>query len=222
MSEQRDATGGGDPKPQPIAERLRFLVKERRHVQLGVVDHDLLAAAKEIDRLRAGWIESDKIALEARVKDASAASEIAPKPVAWAWRSKNDGSYSDKVVPVGYVTFVRRMEELKSDPWVKNGHAEIVPLYAAPQKPSTPPRVESARETVADTHAAAAPVSVPSAIRRSEWTWSLDQPEVSAWRWIETWDESAMKFGVLRFHLGDKLAPNVACWRYVEPPRRGE
>lgn len=30
---------------EPLWERLRFLVKERRHVQLGVVEDDLLAAA---------------------------------------------------------------------------------------------------------------------------------------------------------------------------------
>lgn len=60
-----------------------------------------------------------------------------------------------------------------------------------------------------------------NALRAAEgdgWTWSLDQPEVSAWRWIETWDASAMSFGVLRFHLGDKLDANVACWRYIDPP----
>lgn len=55
--------------------------------------------------------------------------------------------------------------------------------------------------------------------RGSGWIWSLEQPEVSAVRWIETWDESALAFNVLRFHLGDKLAPNVACWRYIDPPR---
>ena len=54
---------------------------------------------------------------------------------------------------------------------------------------------------------------------KDEWTWSLDQPEVSGSNWIETWDETAMELGVRRFTVGDVLPPNVAAWRYVEPPR---
>lgn len=55
---------------------------------------------------------------------------------------------------------------------------------------------------------------------RSDWIWSLEQPEVSGVRWIETWDENRMELGVLRITVGDRLPPNVACWRYVEPPSR--
>ena len=53
-----------------------------------------------------------------------------------------------------------------------------------------------------------------------EWTWSLEQPEVSGQHWIETWDERAMALGVMRFTVGDVLPENVAAWRYVDPPAR--
>lgn len=68
---------------------------------------------------------------------------------------------------------------------------------------------------------ALAPASATQAQFGQEWTWSLDAPEVSGWRWIETWDERAMAFDVRRFHVGDTLAENVACWRYINPPTRG-
>lgn len=54
---------------------------------------------------------------------------------------------------------------------------------------------------------------------RPDWIWSLEQPEVSGMRWIETWDANALELGVRRFTVGDTLPPNVACWRYVEPPK---
>jgi hypothetical protein len=54
----------------------------------------------------------------------------------------------------------------------------------------------------------------------AEWIWSLDAPEVSGWRWIETWDESKLELGILRFTVGDELPSNVACWRYVDPPSK--
>jgi len=40
-----------DPMGNELVARLRFLVQERRHVQLGVVDADLIAAADLIERL---------------------------------------------------------------------------------------------------------------------------------------------------------------------------
>lgn len=55
------------------------------------------------------------------------------------------------------------------------------------------------------------------------WIWSLELPEVSGWRWIETWDASTLEIAVRRFTVGETLPPNVACWRYVDPPKpRGE
>lgn len=56
----------------------------------------------------------------------------------------------------------------------------------------------------------------PSESGRPDWIWSLEQPEVSGVRWIETWDENALELGVRRFAVGDTLPPNVACWRYGE------
>jgi hypothetical protein len=52
-----------------------------------------------------------------------------------------------------------------------------------------------------------------------EWTWSLDEPFVTGWQWIETWSENTLTFNVLRFHVGDKLDKDVACWRFIEPPK---
>lgn len=63
---------------------------------------------------------------------------------------------------------------------------------------------------------------LPSAIAKQDWVWSLEQPEVSGMRWIETWDANALELGVRRFTAGDTLPPNVACWRYVEPPKSGQ
>lgn len=54
------------------------------------------------------------------------------EPVAWAMRTKSDGSFFSEIVPVGYSMFNDRMEKLRAEPWVKCGRAEIVPLYAAP------------------------------------------------------------------------------------------
>lgn len=50
--------------------------------------------------------------------------------VAYGIRSKRDGSYFEKIVPVGYVMFDKLMAQMRDEPWVKNGAAEIVPLYA--------------------------------------------------------------------------------------------
>jgi hypothetical protein len=44
---------GGSPKQQPISERLMFLAEMRRHVQLGVVREDIVAAADRINELEA-------------------------------------------------------------------------------------------------------------------------------------------------------------------------
>jgi hypothetical protein len=44
---------GGSPKQQPISERLMFLAEMRRHVQLGVVREDIVAAADRIKELEA-------------------------------------------------------------------------------------------------------------------------------------------------------------------------
>lgn len=52
------------------------------------------------------------------------------KLVAYGWRSLRDGSYGDKIAPINYAMHERNMEKLRNDPWVKNGAAEIVPLYA--------------------------------------------------------------------------------------------
>jgi hypothetical protein len=51
MKEQSDK--GGSPKQQPISERLMFLAEMRRHVQLGVVREDIVAAADRIKELEA-------------------------------------------------------------------------------------------------------------------------------------------------------------------------
>jgi hypothetical protein len=42
---------------------------------------------------------------------------------------------------------------------------------------------------------------------------------VTGWQWIETWSENTLTFNVLRFHVGDKLDKDVACWRFIEPPK---
>jgi len=60
--------------------------------------------------------------------------------------------------------------------------------------------------------------AVRSASEDRGWIWSLEEPEVSGSRWIETWDASKLELGVRRFTVGDSLPPNVACWRYVDPP----
>lgn len=74
----------------------------------------------------------------------------------------------------------------------------------------------------AETKNFAPAVAVPSAIAHNgddDWIWSLDQPETSGQCWIETWDESAMVLGVMRFTAGDVLPKNIACWRYTFPPK---
>lgn len=60
-------------------------------------------------------------------------AEPESKPVAYALRSKDDGSLFDSIVPVGYATFDARMERFRKEPWVVNGRAEIVPLYDSSQ-----------------------------------------------------------------------------------------
>lgn len=53
---------------------------------------------------------------------------------------------------------------------------------------------------------------------RDGWIWSLEQPEVSGWRWIETWSHGTLAINVMRFHVGDSLPEDVSAWRYVDPP----
>lgn len=63
---------------------------------------------------------------------APAASETAQKPVAYVVQSDSDGSIGSTIAPCNYAMFAHRLEELKNEPWVKNGIAKIVPLYLAP------------------------------------------------------------------------------------------
>jgi hypothetical protein len=62
--------------------------------------------------------------------DAGRSNGPSHKLVAYGWRSLRDGSYGDKIAPINYAMHERNMEKLRNDPWVKNGAAEIVPLYA--------------------------------------------------------------------------------------------
>lgn len=66
--------------------------------------------------------------LRERISTPSSSAE----PVAYAVRTKSDGSFFSEIAPVGYTMFNDRLAELKDQPWVKCGRAEIVPLYEAP------------------------------------------------------------------------------------------
>lgn len=67
-----------------------------------------------------------------RIAVASVPSETAQKPVAYVVQSDSDGSIGSTIAPCNYAMFADRLEELKDEPWVKNGIAKIVPLYLAP------------------------------------------------------------------------------------------
>ena len=57
----------------------------------------------------------------------------APKPVAYAIRSKRDGSlFATDIAIVGWSIFEKRMDDLRAHPWVEMGSAEIIPLYTHP------------------------------------------------------------------------------------------
>lgn len=59
------------------------------------------------------------------------------------------------------------------------------------------------------------------ALDGNDWIWSLEQPEVSGWRWIVYWTVDSIPLpGVMRFTVGDTLPENVACWRYLDLPSR--
>lgn len=81
--------------------------------------------------------EGARLSAEAAWRSCTASAvTCSPEPVAYAWRSKRDGSYGDRIEPVGYVMHKERMEKLRNDHWVRKGAAEIVPLYAEPFTPS--------------------------------------------------------------------------------------
>ena len=49
--------------------------------------------------------------------------------VAYVVRSRSDGSFFDRIAPINYIEFKDRLDELRAEPWVVNGSADIVPLY---------------------------------------------------------------------------------------------
>lgn len=79
--------------------------------------------------------EANERLLDPEVRALSARST---EPVAYAWRSLSDGSIGDRIAPTGFVMFEKKMEELRNDPWVKNGAAEIVPLYLRSENAGSP------------------------------------------------------------------------------------
>ena len=60
------------------------------------------------------------------------AGQAAPEPVMFAIRSTRDGSFTDRVAVCGWASFEERLHDLKHEPWVQTGMAEIAPLYLAP------------------------------------------------------------------------------------------
>jgi hypothetical protein len=58
----------------------------------------------------------------------------ASEPVAWCLQSNGDGSYGEPVVFTGYAMYEQNLAKARQDPWIVNGAAKLVPLYAAPPR----------------------------------------------------------------------------------------
>jgi hypothetical protein len=51
------------------------------------------------------------------------------EPVGYVMQAK-DGSIGKEIAPVGWSTFDKELAKIKAHPWVVNGAAKVIPLYA--------------------------------------------------------------------------------------------
>ena len=88
-----------------------------------------LGLLTQIDNMTAGLVQPSAALPVAQQEQA---------PVMYGIQSVCDGSMFQDIAMAGWFDSSEQMERLKSEPWVKNGSAKIVPLYlAAPVAPQT-------------------------------------------------------------------------------------
>lgn len=110
-----------EPTPEMCA--AGFCVSEAEHDPAGVY-RAMLSAVPQQQAEPVATIQPEQIV---RIIDQKV------EPVAYVIRSLRDGSIRDEIAPVGWRTFDYKMAKLREEPWVKNGIAEIVPLYTSPR-----------------------------------------------------------------------------------------
>jgi len=82
-----------------------------------------------------GWgLPPEAVEDEATLLYAAPQHSYEGEPVAWCQQSNRDGSYGVPVVFAGYAMYEENLAKAKQDPWIVNGAAKLVPLYAAPPR----------------------------------------------------------------------------------------
>jgi hypothetical protein len=141
---------------QTIAALERECEKHKNAV--AVYNQDCIAAEKKIAELERGeficnmallsaapvaWYDLDQMTVYTPVKPTipgtwtplyAAPQQSAGEPVAWCLQSNRDGSYGVPVIFTGYAMYKQNLTKARQEPWIVNGVAKLVPLYAAPQQ----------------------------------------------------------------------------------------
>jgi hypothetical protein len=81
-------------------------------------------------------LPNDRFAFSLSLQEAEAAIRALPQrsvePVGYVMQAKKDGSIGKEIAPVKWSTFEKELAKIKAHPWVVNGVAEVIPLYAHP------------------------------------------------------------------------------------------